>query len=203
MTFVPIANTIQVETVFEHNDQRCENVYHVLMPTPYDATEMLDMLDVFRSWWNTNMVSLVSTDTKLVNLIATDQDDQTGPRVEDATGLPIAGTAASAPLPGNVTLAIRWLTAKRGRSFRGRTYHVGLREDQVVGNTIANTPATSIKAAYAQLLVDVATAGGTLVVASRFANNAPRTVGLATPITSVFVDLNVDSQRRRLNDRGS
>jgi hypothetical protein len=34
---------------------------------------------------------------------------------------------------------------------------------------------------------------------SRYANGAPRTVGIATPVTSVvLVDQRVDSQRRRL-----
>lgn len=203
MAFIPIPNTVQVETVFEVHGERCENVYHCQFQAAYDATDIANLLDVFRDWWTVNFRGDNTPEVSLVNLIGTDMDSQTGPRVEDATGLPLAGTGTGQAMPGNVTLAVRWLTDQRGRSFRGRTYYIQLREATIDGNVITAGTATDIADGFAQLLTDVSTFGAPLVVASRFSGGAPRTTGLATLITSVFVDRNVDSQRRRLAQRGT
>jgi len=203
MPFVPIPSTVQVETVFEYHGERCENVYHCQFQAAYDESSIANLLDVFRDWWSTNLRAQMPIELSLVNLIGTDQESQTGPRVEDATGLPLAGTDATSPaMPGNVTLAVRWLTAKRGRSYRGRTFHLGIQEDAVVGNLVTIGWQTLLTSAYATLLTDLATFGAPLVVASRYTNNAPRTTGVATPVTSVYIDTVIDSQRRRLSGRG-
>lgn len=202
MPFVPIPNTVQVETVFTWDGQYCENVYHCQRDLGYDVSDMNNLLDVFRTWWDTHLKPIVPAVVSLSNLIATDQASQTGPRTEDQTGLPIAGTNNAAALPNNVTVAVRWTTEQRGRSYRGRTYHIGLTENHVTANALISTVQTSLITAYNQLIVDVTTAGWVLVVASRFSNNAPRVTGLATPITAATLDPTVDSQRRRLPGRG-
>lgn len=202
MAFVPVPDTVQVETVFNYNSEIVENVYHCQFQVAYDENDIANLLDTFRTWWSTNMVPLVPDALDLINLIGTDQDSQTGPRVEDATGLPISGGSADVPMPGNVTLAVRWLTGQRGRSFRGRTFHVGLGEGAVTGNEVNAAKVSDLTTAYAQLLTDLSTFGAPLVVASRFANGAPRVTGVATLVTSVFIDSSVDSQRRRLAGRG-
>lgn len=122
--------------------------------------------------------------------------------MEDATGLPLAGTGGSVQLPNNVTLCIKWTTENRGRSFRGRTYHVGLTESQVTDNEVVAVAMGQFTTAYGALLTDLATAGWPLVIASRYANNQPRITGVATLVTGFSIDPFIDSQRRRLPGRG-
>ena len=203
MAFVPVPNVGKAEMVFRGNNVIMENVFHVQYAATPDSTDLLNTLDVLRSWWNTNLKSSVPTAISLVNLINTDQTSQTGPRVEDTTGLPIAGTSGSEPLAHNVTVAVRLLTEKRGRSFRGRSYFVGLSETTVQYNSLVGAFQTTLLNAYSQLLVDLSAAGTPLVVASRQFDNQPRVIGVATPVTSVFIDPTVDSQRRRLPGRGT
>jgi hypothetical protein len=99
-----------------------------------------------------------------------------------------------------VTIAVSWRTGITGRSFRGRTYHLGLSEAQYVGSTLEVTPAGLILTAYDALLTTInAISGNQMGVLSRYADKAPRVNGLLTPISNVeFVDLVLDSQRRRL-----
>lgn len=203
MPFVPIPSTVQVETVFEYHGERCENVYHCQFQAAYDSSDIGNLLDTFRTWWAADLQQHLPGELSLVNLIGTDQASQTGPRVEDATGLPLSGTSVSTPaMPGNVTVAVRWLTEQRGRSYRGRTFHLGIREASVEGNQITDAFRTNLITAYAGLLTDLTTFGAPLVVASRFSEGAPRTTGVATLVTGVYVDPDVDSQRRRLAGRG-
>ena len=72
----------------------------------------------------------------------------------------------------------------------------------LAGNQLNNTHRGGMIAAYAQLVSDIHTGGNELVVCSRFHNKAPRTAGVGTEITRVNVDINLDSQRRRLTGRG-
>lgn len=203
MAFIRVPNTVMVEMIFRQDGQYVENVYHCSNAVSYDESDMANLIDVFRTWWDTDIQPLVTSNLSLVNFIATDLDSQTGPRVEDASGLPLAGSLAGASMPNNVTLVVKWTTGNRGRSFRGRTYHLGLEDGQVTQNTIAATPLANLTTAYNNLIVDVTTAGWTLVVASRYADNAPRAEGITTPITLASIEGTVDSQRRRLPGRGA
>lgn len=202
MPFIPVANVVQCETVFLRDGQYCENVYNVSGAGGYTAGDIRTLLQLFISWWNVNLKALVPVNISLVNTIGTDLTTQNGLRVEESTGLPLTGTEAGSPYPNNVALAIKWLTNSRGRSFRGRTYHVGLSSNNVSQNTVTGAHANALEAAYGQLITDLAAASYTLVVVSRYTNNMPRSNGVATPITGLSVNTTVDSQRRRLPGRG-
>jgi hypothetical protein len=113
------------------------------------------------------------------------------------------------PTPANVSLAVSFRTAGRGRSSRGRNYFVGFVDDQVTGNVVNNSDAVDIRNAYAALIAAAATANVSWVVVSRFSGvdadgkPIPRAAGVTSLINAVsLVDNDVDSQRRRLNGRG-
>jgi hypothetical protein len=107
-------------------------------------------------------------------------------------------------LPNNVTWAIKFNTANRGRSGRGRNYIIGLTKPKVAANLLNPITAGQFVDGYLDLLTDLAASDWEWVVYSRFEDKVERTTGLAQPVVSVsFADLILDSQRRRLPGRGT
>lgn len=208
MTFIPAPLTARVAMLFRQNGQRVENVYHVLYTaTPTDA-DLGTACDVFKDWWDTNVKAGASEQLSLIEVDATNIEDEGGNTVILTEGLPIAGTNAGEPMPNNVTVAIKWTTGFGGRSKRGRTYHLGLVRTELQDNDpnlLEDTMVDALTDQYNQLIEDVATnTAGQLAVCSYRFNNAPRTSAVVTPILAAsLVDNVVDSQRRRLPGRGS
>jgi len=118
---------------------------------------------------------------------------------------PNAGTLASPALPNHVTVATTHRTALRGKSFRGRSFWIGLAESQVTANTVASGTVSSIGIFWenARLLDSSPTADfWRQVVLSYVSNGAVRATPVATPVTSFSTNPTIDSQRRRLPGRG-
>jgi hypothetical protein len=140
----------------------------------------------------------------LILIIARSLESETAPAVErSVTGT--CGLGASPGLPGSVAFVITKVTALRGRSFRGRIYHIGLSEADVTGNTVGVASADSILQGWVQYRTAVETASASnMSVVSCEANGVPRLIGVATPVTALVLrDNSVDSQRRRLPGRGT
>ncbi len=204
MAFIPAPNTAQIDMVFMYNGQRCENVYHVQQETPYDQTSLAVLAALFKNWWDTDMRPLCPNTLGLVLIVARSLESESAPTIEYSSGLPIAGAITTVgQLPNNVTVAVKWTTALRGRSYRGRTFHLGLRDDMVTGNTVDPTALTALQGGYQGLIDDLDGLPGDLVVVSRYHNNAPRVTAVVTPVQGFSIDSTVDSQRRRLPGRGS
>lgn len=204
MAFIPVLNVAMVELVYLSKGNVCENTLyfeHTGAMTPDDLDELAGEILV---WWDVNMQPLTSTDTALATIRCRDLSTETSPAIEYPLPVPLAGTASGGtPFPSNVTVATTFLTQTAGRSFRGRNYFVGINGAYVTGNTITTAFATALQLAYAALLTDLAAAGWTWVVVSRYSLGAPRVSGLATPVTATRTQLDLDSQRRRLNGRGT
>jgi hypothetical protein len=198
MAFIPVPNVGEFALNFLYNGQPAVNVFHVLFPSPPNATELEATCGLFRTWWIGELAPEVTNNASLQYITARDLSTQNSVGIIYNTSLPASGRASVAALPSNVTLAVKWGTGLAGRSYRGRTYHVGLGESQVAGNTVDNTALTNYRDAYTALITAIDNAGGQLVVVSKYTNNAPRTTGIATPITSATIEPNVDTQRRRL-----
>lgn len=203
MPFVPFPNTAQVNMVCLWDDQRVENVFHVEQATPFDQVSLAVMGALFRDWWDTNLKPIVPSNISLILIALRALDSESAPAIDFTTNLPLAGTATGGnTLPNNVTVAIKWTTELRGRSFRGRTFHIGLREDVVVGSRVDASFVPTLIAKYQALLDDLEGLNAELVVASRISNGNYRTQGVTTAVKGLFVDPIIDSQRRRLPSRG-
>lgn len=199
MAFVGTDNTARFELVFTHNGIVCENVYHLHSNvTNWTTGDLSTSCQQFYNWWHENLKSLVSSNTTLTKIIATALHAQTSPKIEYVTGMPDVGTGASTSLPGNVTVAVKWTTGNRGRSARGRTYHIGLVESQVTENLVDESVYTSLLDAYQALQGYVQVSSKALVVLSLWNNGVKRTSGLVTVITGCSIEPTVDTQRRRL-----
>lgn len=202
MAFVPFNNVAMVELFYRQDGQRLENVLHFLMTATPTSTTLNSLAGNVITWWDTVMQPLVSNTVQLVAVKATSLNSQSAPAVENVSGLPLVGATTTAELPNNNTLVIKFVTNSRGRSFRGRLYHVGLVLAQTAGNTATTAFRTAAASAYGALLVPGGFGGAQLVVASRYSNGVERSTGLATVVTGVSVNQTLDSQRRRLPERG-
>lgn len=204
MDYIPVDNVCMTELFYIWDVQRIETVLHFRPTTGLTPTKMGELGLFIKNWYDATMDLLHPTTLSLVGIKMTDMTLDIAPVVNYATGLPLSGLNAGASLPNNCALVLTKRTILRGRSYRGRIYHPGLKETEVTGNTVLAAQVTGYVNAYSQLLsFTTATATWKMVVVSRFANKNPRPTGEVTEVTSIDSDGTVDSQRRRLPGRGS
>lgn len=203
MPFIPSPNTVQFEQIFTYSGSTIEMVHHYqfeVTPTTADCEAM--HVQARTDWSNTLIAELPSTLVWIQSKF-TDLTTQTGFVYITATSLPFAGASASAQLPNNCAVVVTKRTAKRGRSFRGRSYMPGLTEENVNANSVLSTFTTPVLNFFNSIR-DLPTTGNpvVMVVLSRIQNGVPLAQGVVTPVTNFTVDTVVDSQRRRLPLRG-
>jgi len=205
MAFIPVPNTARFEVIFNSLDQVCENVYHVEKPAPWSAAQLATMAAAIEAWWKAEVAPIVPATVSLVRIDSRDLTEEAAPFDSLNCLTDCEGTLADPQTPNNVTVAIKWTGGLTGRSQRGRTYHIGLSEGQVTGNSVDIPDGAAILAAYNELITAIsgATIGAKLVIVSYITNGAPRTTGQTTDVTDVGLDLTIDSQRRWLPGRGS
>lgn len=103
-------------------------------------------------------------------------------------------------MPNFVSVAVKMYTANRGKSFRGRTYWIGLDQGAILQNSLQSATATAILNALNALQTDLSgmTPSCELCVLSRFHNKLKRDNGIGTAVLGfTFVDMFLDTQRRR------
>jgi len=202
MPFVPFPLVCKAELIFRQDNQIIENVLHyrAIATVGIEAMELL--ADSLKTQWNTSLKPLTHSSVSLVAIRITNLETEFSPVVEYVSGLPIAGTLAGTQLPNNVTVVAKFTTLARGRSFRGRAYQVGLSTTAINGNVLTSTYRTSLQAAWLLMLDMGGEEGWRLVVASRISGGAPRPDGVSTIVEGVSVNPTLDSQRRRLPERG-
>lgn len=201
--FVPAQYVCKVDMCFTQGGQKVMNVFNYLhlggAPTEVSMTVLAGLM---KTWWDTYMKAQVPNNVSLRLIRVTDLTEQHAPGIEYSLGLPIVGTNATThQLPNSTTFAIKWGTGYRGRSFRGRTYHVGLYADVCSdANTLGAAYIATMTTAYSQL-IDL-DENHTFVVVSRKQAGVWLTSADCTPITALTIDATIDSQRRRLPGRG-
>jgi hypothetical protein len=211
MPFIPLPNGIKVCLRYKQADQNTCNVFYVTTASAVTDTLLDTIGTAVKNWWIANMKPGTTTNTSLEAIELTDWSTAGGLGIEYTTGLPSFGTDASAALPNNATLAVKLGTGLTGRSNRGRQYVTGIGSGSLAGdkNHISTAAQTAFKAAYDALISDMVSAGVELVIASFFHGvdslhkPIPRTTGVSHPVASVSVNTAMDSQRRRLPERGN
>ncbi len=203
MAFIPVPNAVSVEMRFTQDGQLVENTFGVITTDGDNPSTRLAIATAFYNWWAAEMQTLVSSTVLLREVYVTDITDEAGGTTAFIPSVTTGGANVNPPLPNGTTLAVSARTNARGRSYRGRSYFIGLTENVVDHNRVTPAAVEAIQAAYNTLGPDYLEVNGTLGVISRYANKNPRSVGVITPITGwVITDDVVDSQRRRLPGRG-
>lgn len=210
--FVPAPNTVQVEMVYKTNGGVAENVYHVKYAgTLTDEHAFATALSTaFAAWETAHGAVARSVQVSLTNIRVRDISAASSWVFEYPQAIP--GTDAQAACPDNVTVAIKWQTARGGRSYRGRSYHIGLPLDSILGDKLGTAAAANFPTVYQALITGVSGASYTgtgatsanLAVVSKRQNKAWLSSAVVTPIlTATLADTNLDSMRRRLAGRGA
>lgn len=175
------------------------NVLHFRQPGA-GSLDLVNLGESLEGWHAAQLAGRQHVNVALNKIILTDLTSDTGQSIEYTTGLPNVGTLSGDPMPNQVAAVASLYTAFRGRSFRGRIFHLGLTEAQVAGNHLATGIAGQLEAAYQGLilLTMVGNPDYQLVVVSYWRNKVLRSQGLATDVVRVSVNSRVDSQRRRM-----
>lgn len=201
MPFVPVSNAAEVVFFIRQDGQELRHVAHFTCTTPpYTGPELEDLLDRLELW-AANWIVTVVTGVVMYAISAKALNVENGPQRIRAVNF--EGQFTGNPEPNNVTLAVKKITGLAGRSFRGRWYHVGIRENDTAGNTAVPSLITALETLYNQLNTLTGSFVHHLAVVSRFANGVPRIVGIATEVIDHVADPTLDSQRRRLPGRGA
>lgn len=204
MPFVPIPATLQANIRFLLAGQQCEICLHFSYADSDFETAVDNVGDAIATEWWPVARAFLSNQLVSNGIYFVDQSSASGPVSLRAPFATPQGASSIFAAPGNVAFTITHRTANRGRSYRGRSYMLGIPADQIGAGLLSTGARDAYVSAFNTLRLEAASDGNPFVIASRYANGSPRTTGVATPVTQCeAVDLVVDSQRRRLPGRGN
>lgn len=147
----PCANTVQIEAVYSTPGGIAENVFHVKGTGPYTDINALSnrLATAYANWELANLHTTRATGVNLQTIRVRDIGQIDGPVV---TVTPtIAGSTGGTGLPDNVSFPIKWYTARSGRSYRGRTFFIGLCPGQVANDQLTPANQANLVSAYTAL----------------------------------------------------
>src|ERR671936_761524 len=134
MAFVENQEVAEVQLFYVWDAQRCMNTLYFQNSNGWDSFALGTLADSVKDWALAELMPLMSATVGLYAVKAISLASATAPAVEDTAGLPPLGANNNPSLPNNVSLAIKFSTAGRGRSSRGRNYILGITEESVTQN---------------------------------------------------------------------
>jgi len=205
MPFISADKVVQVEMRYVQNSSQMENVFYVHKESlgDVDAAYLGGLADIIRSAWLAYFQPIMSTGCTLVEIYLRDLSALEA--IEYTLSVNEVGLASGSLATGQDTLCVSFRTGFTGRSARGRSYFISLRQTDISNDLVSVTKAQAISDAWAELMTEVNASldGARCVVLSRFTEGAPRTEGQIRDITTVtLIDRIVDSQNNRLTGRG-
>lgn len=198
MAYIRLPLGIKVALEYEAHGKIVVNIYHVTTSDPIVTIKLLDIAQVFETWWDANMSDNMSNEIALVQVTCLNLNEANGEKLTLVVLPPIPGTIVGTSVPNNVAQVISMHTPLTGRSFRGRAYHAGITSGDVDGNELDPLVVAAMVLDYGLLEGSLDFIDTQLVVASFVTAGAPRAEGVATPVTSFSATSRVDTQRRRL-----
>lgn len=198
MPFIPLTDGCRVAITYENTSgNQAVNVlwFADLEGGPTNA-RIEQLVDIVRAWLVSDWADVAVADWSAVKIEGRGWNSVED--VYDVDNASTPGTLTGAAMPSEVTIAVSLRTGLTGRSRRGRVYHVGIGETNIIGDLISEAYQTNIETAYANLITAASAADFSWVVASFVTGGAPRAIGSAATIQEVLiVDRIVDSQRKR------
>lgn len=203
MAFIPIENCAKVAVVQHVVGMLCINTLHFQKASAITTTDMGILAQGVVDWWSDYLAPILNSGISLDTIEVTDLTSESSPAIELAVEVPVVGALTGPMAPMNVAAVVTFNTEQRGRSYRGRNYVCGIDMDNTTNaGYLASAFQAALLSAYSQIEEIEVAAGMWHVVASRYADKAPRSAGVTTTVTGYSVDGNLDSQRRRLPGRG-
>lgn len=202
MAFQSVPDTAQINVIFDVNGEILQNSFYALHPGGYSLANLQALADdidtaIPVTWQPRQAADCIYLRTDVLgldqenDLVAT-QNANTGP-----------GGDITAPMPNNVTFALKKLSGLTGRSARGRSYWIGIPKDKTHSaseNRLDATYITNILSAIDSIRTNIDTTGlWEAVLVSRFTAGAKRSFGVTFPwVGTTFVNDVIDTQRGRL-----
>lgn len=212
MAFNAIPGVVKCTIRHSFRLQDCLNtMYFLFTGGSINVLNVTALVNNLATSWADNIMSLLSNDLIFQSILARDLSAENGIEIAGGSGSSTAGSGTDA-MPNNVSACVSVRTPFAGRHYRGRMYLGGIPRSVVVENSLDPAFQADITAALTGLtgVSAVAPDYQWVVVAQQQKNPGtppPATVpipgGIVTPVNQVvFVDGIVDSQRRRLPNRG-
>jgi hypothetical protein len=173
--------------------------------SPATLTDLENLGDALSTWWQAELTPITSLDFSLESVYLLAQDSNTSPFTTRTTGLPSVGSVGSAIVSPQTAPVIKFITASRGRSGRGRNYIPGCPLASLsTPGVISGGARTAYLNAYIQLAGAVGAVGYTHIVVSHFHNDVALTVGNPQAVIGYdIVDNALGTQRKRRIGVGS
>jgi len=200
MAFQSVANTAEIVITYSGHGKTFKNVMHAERVAGYLLADLVNLAGNVDAIITSDWLPIQSVDYLYVNTLVRGLELENDQETTDDTGSAQGALSASA-LPDNVTLAVKKASAFTGRSARGRLYWIGSPLSKIATNENQYTVAGSdeIKDAVDAMRVGIIADAWKPVIVSRFNAGVKREFGETFDwISTVLVDINVDSQRRRL-----
>jgi hypothetical protein len=142
----------------------------------------------------------VSNTTFLTRMRFRDLTTINGQVLDRTQGLPLQGSLTSPALPNNVSFSLKKNSGLAGKSYRGRTYMLGLTEADVTANSISGGSASAFVDAFNEAIILVGSEDTyAMAIVSKYTAGNPRANALVNNVAGfTYADLVVDTRRDRL-----
>lgn len=203
MAFIPAPNAIRLCLQAVWTGQIVEICIGILKNSAVTGADLATVTTDMEAWRVSDFRNIVSTDVTFTQWYALSLTTATSPSLITPITANVQGLDVPGTVPNNTSVVTTFQTALRGRSYRGRSYLFGMSAANLFS-------ATEVDPAFAAFInstmANIATAlssGFQHVVLSYQNNGAIRSTAARTPVTAYRTENRLDSQRRRLEGRGS
>lgn len=202
MGFIATLDSIRAALEMRLDGQLCVNVLWFRTPVTADEAALNDCADVLTEWFDTEYSAVLSDQVSLQQITCRAMHVQNGLGIIRST-LGLTGSYGGTCLPNNITVSVAHRTGYVGKSARGRSYQPGIPLNATNHNVIGDVYQAASVAAWDALIAMAA--GSTLIwsINSLYHNHGPRPLGVMTAVLNNTCNLTLDSQRRRLPERGA
>jgi len=202
--FITAEEVAKVQLYFSTPGGVAMNVLNFRTDGGWNSVSLEVLIDEIATAWEAQFSPLQSDQVECYRIVATDISTEAGAQVDKAPENDLTGGRSSAVMPNNVTVVTKFGSGLSGRSNRGRTYHIGLVDDQCAGDRLQAGMADTIRDAWIDFagLVHDSPAAADLVIVSYCFNKAWRTNASVHAVTAFTTEDVLDSQRKRLLGRG-
>lgn len=202
MVFQSVPNTAEIDMIFTLNDVACQNVFYAHEPTGYALADLAALAAAIDAQWQGTWRTDQPPEVLYLRTEVRGLESENDLIAIDATSTN-PGIHASPALPNNVTLSIKKESGLTGRSARGRTYWIGIPQNQISAadeNNIITAFADSLVVNVDSIRTAISGVGlWEPALVSRFAGGVQRDEGAIFPwVSTSIVNRRVDTQRGRL-----
>ena len=200
MAFQSVGNSADIIITYQQNSVQVQNVLQAFLATEYSLADLQLLANAVDLAVGNFWLPLQTLDCSYIRTTVRGlefENDQEA--TQDFSAGP--GENINPGWPNQVTFAVKKQSGFTGRSARGRVYWIGLHrlQLQVDENKLNIVDADAVEAAVDSMRTAITGTIWQAVIVSRFTGGVQRPFGIVFNWTgSDAVDINVDTQRRRL-----